>query len=551
MRGRLFLACAVGGISAIAPPTPASVLSPTSALPPALATISALAPAGTPGPAAAGTEESGIESSQGPARPNFLFVIADDLNTRIGPYADPQHRMHTPNLDRLAAEGVTFNRAYAQFPVCGPSRASLMSGLYPETTAVTGNAFATSNHRIGNPDLAEHPTLAGFLRQRGYYTARVSKIFHVGVPGGIERGEVGSDDPDSWDFAVDIMAPETLTPGTLEKLSRGDHYGSNFSRMILPDGQEATQADVLAADQAIAILQTRVGSPPPGATNRTRLERDAPFFLAVGFVRPHVPLIAPERHFERYPAAGIELPTVPAGDLDDVPAEATRNRNANRFRMSPAEQRQAIAAYHASVSFMDEQLGRLLDALDRLELRDDTVVVFTSDHGFNLGEHTSWQKSSLWEDSVRVPLIIATPGAVGAGARTDAIVELVDLYPTFADLAGLGDQAPSILQGGSLAPLLSSPSDVDAEATAYTITGAGGASLRTDRWRYNRWGEDATGANEELYDHVNDPAELRNLARDPESRSLLDVMRERFEEARQRARQGTAADPIQARSRAR
>jgi len=512
----------------------------------------------TTGAAASGAPASGIVSRSVDAggdggaaggaptqqRPNILFVVADDLNTRIGPYVDPSLQMHTPSLDRLAAEGVSFTRAYSQYPVCGPSRASFMSGLYPETNGVRTNAFETANHRIATPALADHPTLSGFFRERGYYTARVSKIFHMGVPGGIERGEVGSDDPDSWDYAINLMAPETLTPGVLEKLSRGDHYGSNFSRMILPDGDELTQADVLAADHAIAILENRATAKPPGATNRTKLKEDAPFFLAVGFVRPHVPLIAAERHFAHYPEDEIDLPDVPAGDLDDVPGPAKRNGNdiAARFGMDATEQRKAIAAYYASISLMDEQLGRLLDTLDRLGLRDDTIVVFISDHGYNLGEHTMWQKSSLWEESVRVPLIISAPGMTNAGAKTDAVVELIDLYPTFAEMGGLVGDAPAILQGESLVPLLESPEDTDPDEAAYTITGANGASLRTDRWRYNRWGEDANGDNEELYDHASDPGEFDNLARDPAYASVLDEIRSQFERTRQRARQTRTRD---------
>jgi len=471
-------------------------------------------------------------------QPNILFVVSDDLNTRIGPYVGASVELHTPNLDRLAAEGVRFTRAYAQYPVCGPSRASFMSGLYPETAGVTTNAFRSANHRIATPSLADHPTLAGFLRGRGYYTARVSKIFHMGVPGGIERGEMGSDDPDSWDHAVNLMAPETLSPGHLETLSRGAHYGSNFARMILPDGAEATQADVLAADQAIAILETRAGVTPPNATNRTKLKESSPFFLAVGFVRPHVPLIAPERHFAHYPHEDIDLPHVPDGDLDDVPDEARRSSNAHaaRFGMDTAEQRKSIAAYYASVSFMDEQLGRLLDALDRLELRNNTIVVFTSDHGFNLGEHTCWQKSSLWEESVRVPLIISVPGTRNPGAQTDAIVELIDLYPTVAEMGGLAAQAPSILQGESLVPLLESPVATTPDAAAYTITSGKGASLRTSRWRYNRWGDNPTGDNEELYDHDGDPMEFRNLARDPAHLTVLERIRAQLERLRSTAR---------------
>jgi len=479
--------------------------------------------------------ETPRNGDQARSRPNILFVVADDLNTRVGPWVDPSVGLHTPALDRLASEGVSFMRAYSQFPVCGPSRASFMSGLYPETTRVTGNGFNDANHRIGNPALADHPSLAAFFRQHGYYTARVSKIFHMGVPGGIERGEAGSDDPDSWDYAVNLMAPETLTPGTLEKLSGGDHYGSNFSRMILPDGLELSQADVLAADQAIAILETRAGATPPGATNRTKLKRDAPFFLAVGFVRPHVPLIAPARHFARYPWERVVLPYVPDDDLDDVPAPARANSNAIRFGMTSTQQRQVIAAYHASISFMDEQLGRLLDALDRLGLRQNTIVVFLSDHGYNLGEHTSWQKQNLWEEAVRVPLVISVPGAPAVGGKSQAIVELVDLYPTLAELAGLAAEAPPILQGSSLATILGSPATTPADDMAYTISARGGASLRTDRWRYNSWGDEADGDNEELYDHDVDPMEYRNLARDPGSRAVLEMLRTALARARERA----------------
>ncbi len=472
-------------------------------------------------------------------RPNFLFIVSDDLNTRIGPYVDHSLKIHTPNLDRLASEGVSFTRAYCQYPVCGPSRAAFMSGLYPETNGVTNNAFEGGNHRLANPALKDHPTIGSFFRNQGYYTARVSKIFHMGVPGGIERGEAGSDDPESWDYAINLMAPETLTPGNLEKLSVGNHYGSNFARMILPNGNDLTQADVLAANQAIAILENRATPRPTGGTNRTKFKEDDPFFLAVGFVRPHVPLIAPERHFAHYPDTDVLLSSDSISDLEDVPETATFTRNALSFQMNETQQRQAIAGYHASISFMDEQVGRLLDTLDRLHLRENTIVVFISDHGFNLGEHTAWQKSSLWEESVRVPVIISVPDMKHVGATTDAIVELNDLFPTFIELANLADEAPGILQGESLIPLLNAPSKTDSKQTAYTITRPSqgdGASLRTDRWRYNRWGEAATGDNEELYDHRNDPGEHTNLARDPAHRTDLTKLRRLFDEQRAKAR---------------
>jgi iduronate 2-sulfatase len=179
-------------------------------------------------------------------RPNVLFIVSDDLTACLGSYGNKTCR--TPHLDRLAAEGVRFNRAYCQYPVCGPSRASFMSGLYPNRTGMLGNKYTLGSYRALNPELADHPSIGGFLRRNGYVSLRVSKIFHMGVPGGIESGAPGGDDPDSWDRSFNIMAPETASPGVLELLSpKRKHYGSNFARIIVPDGQELTQADYLAA----------------------------------------------------------------------------------------------------------------------------------------------------------------------------------------------------------------------------------------------------------------------------------------------------------------
>lgn len=467
-----------------------------------------------------------IVSAHAQNRPNVLLIISDDLNTDIGPYMDIKN--HTPNLDRLADEGVSFTRAYSQYPVCGPSRASLMSGLYPETNGVTDNGFKGGSYRQLNPELSDHPTMAGFFRERGYYTARVSKIFHMGVPGGIEKGTSGDDDPDSWDYAYNVMGPETLSDGNLELLSpKNNHYGGNFSRMILPNSLETTQTDYLAASQAIAILENRAGKIPDGATNRVRNKPDAPFFLAVGFVRPHVPLIATESDFENYPTENMELPEVVVGD--NVPEEALRRQNEKVFGMDGRQKKKTIGAYMASVRFMDRQVGRLLDTLDRLDIRDETIVIFVSDHGYNLGEHDSWSKISLWEGSIRVPLIVSVPGnkyREHYGTNNHTITELIDLYPTLTDLLGYSESAPEILQGKSLGNLLKGESMPDQNQTAYTISYNGeAASIRTDRWRYNRWGEGTEAGNEELYDHKNDPEEHNNLVGSSEAEDVLEKMR--------------------------
>ena len=457
-------------------------------------------------------------------KPNILFIVSDDLNTNIGPYMDIDQ--HTPNLDRLAKEGVKFTRAYCQFPLCGPSRASFMSGLYTETNGIMGNSHVLGSYRAVNPQLAQHPSLAGFFREQGYFTARVSKIYHMGVPGGIENGDPGGDDPDSWDFATNIMGPETLSDGLLELLSPGNkHYGSNFSSMVLNDELADTQTDYLAASQAIAILENRAAAVAAGATNKVKPKAEAPFFLAVGFVRPHVPLIAPENCFTPYPLTEIELPAIKIGG--NVPPPAIRRNNDLIWKMNENQQKKTIQAYMASVRFMDQQVGRLLDALDRLKMRDNTIVVFVSDHGYNLGEHNCWSKVSLWEGSVRVPLIISDPqSSKSHGQEYTGITELIDLYPTLVDLSGYGVQKPRVLQGQSLAPMIWHNDVAPRDHMAYTITNGGrAATIRTTKWRYTKWSQAPEGQNEELYDHDNDPEELVNLATEKEFEPILDSLR--------------------------
>ncbi len=374
-------------------------------------------------------------------KPNVLLIISDDLNTRIGPYMEINQ--HTPALDRLASSGIRYTRAFCQFPLCGPSRASLMSGLYPETNGVLKNNDQPGSYRVENPSLANHPSMAGFFRENGYFTARVSKIFHMGVPGGIERGDPGGDDPDSWDYSYNVMGPETHSPGTLELLSPGNlHYGSNFSRMIVQDGLEETQTDYVATSQAIAILENRAGKLDVESKSRQKKKPAAPFFLAVGLVRPHVPLIAPENCFEPYPVESVVLP--PVEMEHPVPEEALKRQNDKIWKMNELQQKKTISAYMASVRFMDQQVERLMDALDRLDLREETIVVFLSDHGYNLGEHDCWSKVSLWEGSIRVPLILSYPGHKQAhGTSCSSIIELIDLYPTLTDLCGFGGPTPT------------------------------------------------------------------------------------------------------------
>nr|WP_319231021.1 sulfatase [Draconibacterium orientale] len=473
------------------------------------------------------------------AQPNILLIFSDDLNTRIGPYMEVND--HTPNLDRLANEGVMFTRAYCQYPLCGPSRASIMSGLYPSTNGVLVNDDSLGSYKKINPALKDHPSVAGFFRERGYFTARVSKIFHMGVPGGIERGEPGGDEPDSWDYAFNVMGPETLSPGELELLSpKNPHYGSNFARLILPDSLRYYQTDYIAANQAIAILESRAKEVARGATNKVKIKPDSPFFLAVGFVRPHVPLIATESCFANYPDEESVLPPVVIGD--NVPKQALVRQNNNIWGMNEIQQKKTISSYMASVKFMDEQVGRLLNTLDQLDLRKNTIVIFLSDHGYNLGEHDCWAKTSLWEGTVRVPLIISVPGMEQTnGVKCESITELIDLYPTLVDLGGYAKEKPEILQGHSLINYLENGNVADNNAEAFTITNRGKAGTLTfGNYRYTRWGDKAENGNEELYDHNSDPEEFKNLADKSDHAELLKEMRNRFEEAMKRSNNSLA-----------
>ena len=428
-------------------------------------------------------------------QPNVLFIISDDLTaTALQGYNDDGPL--TPNLNSLATSGIRFDSAYCQYPVCGPARVSIMTGLYPAAL----NAFSNgqSNFRPQNPDIVTLPQL---FRQNGYNTARVSKIYHMGVPGDILNGTPGLDDPLSWDIAINIQGPEQNAPGDLEDLSPGNlGQGADFVK-IESTLDDLFHADGLAATQAIQLLDQ--------FANETE-----PFFLAVGMVRPHVPLVAPADYFVPFPFGDHMLPFVPKGDLDDMPTPAKTQANHIKYLMNEEQQKKAATAYYASTYYMDAQVGRILNHLQQLGLRDDTIVVFLSDHGYNLGEHTMWQKLSLFEDTVRIPLIISDPSnSQNNGSVSTRLVESLDLYPTLAELAGVPmDSVPHGIHGRSFAELVDDPNGPNWEdEVSYTITQGGGESLLTPLWRLNRW---QTGELE-LYDQFLDPNEYTNLANDP------------------------------------
>jgi arylsulfatase A-like enzyme len=458
------------------------------------------------------------------ARPNVLFIVSDDLNCLLGCYGDP--RAKTPHIDRLAARGVRFERAYCTFPLCGPSRNSFLTGLYPNATGIQANA------QIFRQTIPEQVSLPQAFRQAGYFAARIGKLYHYNVPKSV--GTNGHDDPASWELELNpagcdrlVEEPDifSLTPG---------QFGGTLSWYASPR-PDAEHTDGLMADDAAWVIE------------RCARRRDRPFFLAVGFFRPHTPYVAPkEPWFGLYPESEMPVVAGVAEDQADLPRAALGSYKKEQDKLTDDLRRQALQAYYASISFMDAQVGRVVDALERHGLADDTIIVFTSDHGYHVGEHGLWQKMSLFEESARVPLVIVAPGRAHAGGVATAPVSQVDLFPTLAALCDV--PAPDTLQGQSLVPMLADAAVPGRNwALTQVVRGAPlgrivrtldagsrggrflGYSLRTPRWRYTEWDEGRAGR--ELYDHDADPRELTNLAERPEHAEQVAALSAQLREA--------------------
>ena len=436
-----------------------------------------------------------VTAAESNARPplNVLFIMSDDLNCNLGSYGHPL--VQTPHLDQLARDGLTFRNAFTNFPVCGQSRASFMTGLYPEQNGVT------QLRRLFRDYVPDAITMAQHFRSNGYTTARVGKIFHYDNPKGI--GTNSHDDPASWDVRVNPRGRDKDEEDLIFSLNPGS-FGASLS-WLAADGTDEEQTDGMVATESINAL-------------RHFAQTDQPFFLGVGFYKPHTPYVAPKKYFDLYDPANIEVPRVPSDYLDTLPAPAVKSiRNRKKEIDLPEETaRQAIHAYYAAISFMDAQVGRVLAALDELGLRENTVILFSSDHGYHMGEHGYYQKQTLFENSDRVPLIIAAPGMKARGQQTEAIVEMIDFYRSLNDLAGTSP-VPTYVQGQSFASLLNEP-DAPGRPHAFTQI-SGGNTLRTSRYRFTRWVNE-TENDIELYDRLNDPAEMVNLATDPVYRDV-------------------------------
>jgi uncharacterized sulfatase len=449
---------------------------------------------------------------------NVLFIAVDDMNNDLGCYGHPL--VKSPNIDRLAARGVRFERAYCQFPLCSPSRSSLFTGLRPDTTRV----FDLQYHfRQGLPDVV---TLPQMFMKNGYYVARVGKMYHYGNPGDI--GTSGLDDRVSW---MEHLNPAGRDKTALEpdimNYTPGRGLGSSMAFLADPTGTDLEHTDGKVAAQTIQLLEQH---------------KNEPFFIGAGFYKPHCPWITPKKYFDLYRMEEISLPPITTNTPHDYPALALASTKPWPYNgVTHDHARECKRAYYAAISFVDAQIGRLLDAVDRLGLRDNTIIVFWSDHGYHLGEHGLWFKQSCFEEAARLPLIISVPGLKTAGQASPRLAELVDLYPTLADLAGL--TPPPGLQGVSLRPLLLNPA-AEWHQPAFTQvqrSEAPGHSVRTDRWRYTQWDRGAKG--EELYDQENDPQELHNLAALDKYASTVAEMKALLQQAHSVPVRGGKAEP--------
>ncbi|MGI9244274.1 MAG: sulfatase-like hydrolase/transferase [Verrucomicrobiales bacterium] len=436
---------------------------------------------------------------------NILLVVCDDLNTHVSPSGyDP---IQTPTFAKFASEGMTFKRAFCQYPVCGPSRASFLNGLYPESSGVLDNRADIRQTRPGTVSMPQ------FFKENGYWTGSVGKVFHSPRH---EHGDL------AWDEFQRFENDELPVVVEARKKFEGEH-GS----VELPKNRRTWRT--LAKEVAASLdAQTPPGYGPSGLLDaqhkdgknvrqvsewlREEAHGEKPFFIACGIQKPHVPFLAPQKYFDLYPRDQIVYEPDRPDLWDSIPRKALNGRfkefGFELGKEDDARRREYMQAYHACISFIDAQLGIVFDSLKETGQWDDTIVILTSDHGYHLGDHFMWGKVSLFDIGAKVPFIIRVPGLTQAGSESEAMVELVDIYPTLVDLQGL--TPPDHLQGLSMRPLLGHPERKGKKRFAYSVVTRGkelGYALRNQRWRYGKWPD-----GEELYNLTLDPTEKRNLA---------------------------------------
>ncbi|MDB4384452.1 sulfatase [Opitutaceae bacterium] len=429
---------------------------------------------------------------------NVLFLISDDLKaSTLGAYGDQV--VQTPHIDALARQGMVFKRGYCQGTTCGPSRRSFMRSRYRDEDGITmGQNFI----------------------DHGFYSARAGKIFHMKVPGDIIAGLDGQDVPECWTESFNSPGLEAHTAGLyslynhdIETTSMKDRASTaehdRWFVSVVQEGDGSDQPDYKTASKTIELL-------------RQHGQSEQPFFIAAGFVRPHYPNVAPKKYFDMYPSEDITLPETREGDLDDVPELGyTRVTSLNDpIGKYPENQKKFWGSYYATITYMDDQVGRVMAELDRLGLRESTAVVFIGDHGYHLGEHFFWQKSNLHEDVTRIPFIISAPGF--APGESMSFTELADIYPTVSELVGV--DIPDTVQGKSLVSLLKNPR-AKVRDESFTVGNNQDFAIRGAEWAYMLYQDDT----HELYDMKNDPEQFTNLANDPAHAKTVAAQRKRLE----------------------
>ena len=417
---------------------------------------------------------------------NVLFIIVDDLRPLLGCYGHPE--MHTPNIDVLAERGTLFNRAYCQIPLCNASRTSILTGLRPETTRVF------SNSTILRERLPNAVTLPQHFKAYGYHTQSIGKIAH---------NQAMQDDDYSWSV-----------PSWTQSFYVNPSLNPSWQALDVEDDK---RRDGKTAKRVVEVLKEI---------------QNTQFFLAVGFSKPHLPFYAPKKYYELYEDENFSLPSssnLPSGaptvangklewirEFQDVPDEGL---------LSDKKILELIRAYAASTSYMDAQVGRVLDQLDALGLTEKTVIIFAGDHGFHLGEHGKWRKNTLFEVSLRSPLIVSVPKQTHVGVKTDALTELVDIYPTLCDVCQI--PIPPQLEGISIIPVMEQPTR-SWKTAAFSEKGQGpGNTMRTEQYRYTEWGRNGSRG-VELYDYDTDPDETINIANLPENAELVANLKEQL-----------------------
>ena len=489
-----------------------------------------------------------------PRKPNILFIAVDDLRPELGCYG--KDYIKSPNIDRIAQSGMVFNRAYCQQAVCSPTRSSLMTGTRPDTTKVWD---LVTHFRAALPDVV---TLGQHFKQHGYFVQGMGKIYHGGF-----------DDPATWSVpwqnprAVPYALPENLALN--QSKVAGEPDGTPVARKSKNKGKKAAgvkpSGDAIAGEVKAVRHNTRgpayeCADVPDNTytdgqvaelavkTLREIGHHPEPFFLAVGFVKPHLPFVSPKKYWDLYDPSKIKLAPNPfrpkgAPEYAILPGGELRTYHGIPEGHVPDDlARKLKHGYYAAISYTDAQIGKVVDELSRLGLRQNTIIILWGDHGWKLGEHDAWCKHSTVENDVNAPLLLSVPGMKNAGAHSDALVEFVDIYPTLSELAGL--PLPGHLEGTSFKPLLDDPKRPwkSAAFSQYPRSQNGGLmgySMRTDRYRFTVWvgradhsKVDAT----ELYDHQNDPQENTNLAQDPASAELVQRLMSQWQKSWQGAR---------------